>query len=41
VGLLKKSAFEASQDTKIRPVRLELGGALKEIGGMGKPDCVW
>nr|WP_266102225.1 IS256 family transposase [Aurantimonas coralicida] len=41
VGLLKKSAFEASQDTKIRPVRLELGGALKEIGGMGKPDWVW
>ena len=41
VGLLKKSAFEASQDTKIRPVRPELGGALKEIGGMGKPDWVW
>jgi|TARA_B100000678_G_C18147291_1_gene477366 DNA-binding protein YbaB len=36
VGLLNKSAFEASQEAKIRPVRLKLGGAFVRVWRNGE-----
>ena len=41
VGLLKKSAFEASLGTEGRPSRCELGGAFYQTRWMGKAGSAW